>query len=89
MSPRVAKRLHRSLRSRPILIWYSGRRYSKGRETSKERKCQVQKCLRVMHMVNIKNNSYRSEQSLSFQYGYNTKCLGEKIKKRLGDCHIT
>lgn len=31
-------------------------------------------------MVNLKNNSHRSEQSLSFQYGYNTKCF-EKRKK--------
>lgn len=39
-------------------------------------------------MVDLKNNPHRSEKSLSFQYGYNTKCFGKK-KMRLGDCHIT
>ena len=33
-----------------------------------------------MHMVDLKNNPHRSEKSLSFQYGYNTKCFGKKKK---------
>lgn len=35
-----------------------------------------------MHMVNLKNNSHRSEQSLGFQYGYNTKCFEKEKKER-------